>query len=214
MGPTRISFRRLASLVAPLFLASVALAQNRSQESFYMKVSTSHGVIAGESKDTAHAGWIELRSVRYEVMSGQGIESGKSESNSAPAEASKSPRDAATGQATGKRQYQPVKTANETQMNSAKVATESSTSASSSATSQGSFGKRAREIVVTKITDKSSPELLRAETSGEHLPQVVIEICRGGVCQERLLLKDVVVSAYRTAPTETVTFLAAQIERQ
>jgi type VI protein secretion system component Hcp len=201
MGQIRVTFGPTASLVATLFLIGVALAQSHNQESFYMQVSTLHGVIAGESKDAEHSGWIELRSVRYEVGSAQdkGTESGMSESHSSSAKAAKSPRDAASGQASGKRQWGPV----------------------SSASSQRSAGRRTSEIVVTKITDKASPQLLKAETSGEHLPQVVLEICRGGVCSERLLLRDVSISSYKTAPhaadvvpTETVTLEAARIEEE
>ncbi len=191
MRQKSLSALLLASLFAIPFLTGTARAQSQNQAAFYMKVSASNGVIAGESTDAAHPGWILLRSVHSESSAG-----------GEQTALAKAPRDVATGQASGKRQHETIKVSNP--QNGAAVG-----------------GNRGSKIVVTKITDKSSPLLAEAAASGEHLPQVVIEAYNGGVRKEHLVLKDVMVSSYKTTrsaadvvPTETITFQAAQIKRQ
>jgi type VI protein secretion system component Hcp len=162
------SFRLSVILTAIVLSTATALAQSRNQESLYMLVSTSHGVIAGDSKDPAHPEWITLENFQYRSIS--------------------TPEPGKTG---------------------------------SAAAARAGMSHHKTEIVVTKAIDKSSASLHRAEASGEHFPQAVIEICKGGVCKQRVRLKDVWVSSCQTAehgnfgiPTETVTFEALRIERE
>ena len=198
------SARRMQTLVVVLLLTAALHAQSQeihkqvsSQDEIYMQVSGPHGMIAGESRDSAHPNWIVLRSVR----SAQSFATSQPATTElATAQAVKSPRDAASGQATGKRQQEPAKP---------------------STASGGSSGKENRhdeEFIVTKTTDKSSPQLMKAAASREHFKEVVIDFCQGGVSKRRLVLKEAIVSSFNNAPhgdqAETVTFQGAQLVEQ
>ncbi len=200
------SARLMQTLAAALLLTAAAHTQDQeihmqvsSQDEIYMQVSGAHGMIAGESKDSAHPGWIVLRSVR----SAQSFATNqRATTELATAQAVKSPRDAASGQATGKRQQEPVKPS------------------SASGGSSGIENRHSEEFIVTKTTDKSSPQLMKAATSGEHLKEVVIDFCKGGVSKRRLVLKDAIISSFNNAPhgdrvpAETMTFQGAQLVEQ
>ena len=114
-----------------LFLTASSI---HAQEAGYLKITTAKGVIEGKSADPAHANWIPLTgaqiadldlegalarefsaaSVSEVVVTRRGEKpappttpaSGKS---TAPDNSVKSPRDVATGQASGKRQYSPIR---------------------------------------------------------------------------------------------------------
>ena len=193
----KIRSARLMQILGAALLLAAAL---NAQDNIYMQVSGAHGMIAGESKDSAHPGWIVLRSVR----SAQSFATNqRATTELATAQAVKSPRDAASGQAAGKRQQEPSKPS------------------SASGGSSGKENRHSEEFVVTKTTDKSSPQLMKAAASGEHLKEVVIDFCKGGVSKRRLVLKDAIISSFNSAPphgdlapAETMTFQGAQLVEQ
>jgi type VI secretion system secreted protein Hcp len=61
------------------------------------------------------------------------------------------------------------------------------------------------EIVVTKLVDRSSPLLFKRAVTGEHIKKATLFVRKAGGSQQeymKLTLSDVLVSSYKTAPSE------------
>lgn len=86
----------------------------------------------------------------------------------------------------------------------------------------GSSRASFHDLVITKATDKSSPKLMTACASGQHLKQVLLEVCRAGKGKQPFLqhtLTEVLVTSLRlngdqgeARPLEEVRFTYAKIE--
>lgn len=152
-------------LCAAFFLLNTgAFCQNASSDMFIKIKASKQGDIAGAVTEKGREGAIKVISFQNENLS---------------------PRDAASGQATGKRQHKP--------------------------------------ITITKVYDKSSPQLLTAFNTQENLPEVSLKVfgsgktCPNGLCYT-IELKDVVISGLTTTTsdkgekTETISFSFQKIE--
>jgi len=204
----------IASALAALAVLSFSMAANaqsdsmakpevRSQTTAYMRIVSSHGEIMGESKDPAHTGWIECREASMPSVSEI------TASNQEMASPNGAPRDAATGQASGKRMHEPV--------SASKSTIGSGTSgAGSGKASMGTF-------TVKKEVDKSSPILFKLASSGELIREVDIETFRseagrmspaGGYKMTDVMVKSVenMSSVAGERPMESITFTYQKIE--
>jgi type VI secretion system secreted protein Hcp len=86
----------------------------------------------------------------------------------------------------------------------------------------GSSRASFHDLAITKATDKASPKLMLACASGQHLKQVVLEVCRTGKGKQPFLqytLTDALVTSLRLSgdqgkarPLEDVGFTYAKIE--
>lgn len=122
--------------------SSVAQGAATAQPTGYMKITAASGAIAGDSKESAHQGWIELRSFQHDMT----------QLATAPAGAT------LDGKGT---------------------------------------------LTMTKAIDKSSALLQKACASGEHLPEVVVDVYRGGKALQRLTLSDVQISSFHALPGDS-----------
>jgi len=77
------------------------------------------------------------------------------------------------------------------------------------------------DLVITKVMDKSTPEIKFACATGKHIPTVQIEICRASEKKEKyyeIKMTDVLISNVSSAhstgsiPMETVSFNPGSIE--
>ena len=86
----------------------------------------------------------------------------------------------------------------------------------------GGTGKaQFQDFHFTKTLDKSSPKLMQAVATGEHLKTVDLRASKGGTNEYYVIhLEDVLVSSYSTSgssgdmPTESISFTYAKIEMQ
>ncbi len=93
----------------------------RAQSAGYMRVVTAQGPIAGASKEAAHLNWIPLTGAQISDVNGDGVPDLASATPAAPATTAtkgrtpgaatnppQTPRDQASGMATGKRMHKPL----------------------------------------------------------------------------------------------------------
>jgi type VI secretion system secreted protein Hcp len=89
----------------------------------------------------------------------------------------------------------------------------------------GGAGKSAHEdFVIAKALDKASPKLVLACCNGEHIPEVVLELCHTGGERQKFMeyeMKDVVVASVRpcgntngeeSRPVEEIAFRYGKIK--
>jgi type VI secretion system secreted protein Hcp len=87
----------------------------------------------------------------------------------------------------------------------------------SQSTGGGRTSERAdfQDLSVTKEMDKATPELFIKCAKGEHIPKVILELCRAGGDKEKYMeytLNDVIISSVGVGggggglPSETITF--------
>ncbi|HEV2490931.1 MAG TPA: type VI secretion system tube protein Hcp [Candidatus Acidoferrales bacterium] len=196
-------------VAAGLFTCGTANAQ--TQTTAYVRIVTSHGPVAGEATDPGHQGWIACREASMPSVSEI------TATNQAVAASSPTPRDAASGQATGKRMHEPVTISKE-----AVAAQPGGSAPRDAATGQASGKRRWEPIKIMKEVDKASPILFRLASSGEMLPEVDIALYHdeGGkmVPAATYKLTDVVVSSVQKMssggdrPMESVSFTYQKIE--
>ena len=72
----------------------------------------------------------------------------------------------------------------------------------------GQTGGRADfgDFQIVKLLDKASPKLALACASGEHIPEVIVELCKAGGDKQKyyeVKLADVVISSYQYGGTKT-----------
>jgi type VI protein secretion system component Hcp len=209
----------ITSALAALAVFSFPTVSNaQSQTTAYVRIVTSHGPVAGEATDPAHQGWIACREASTPSVSEI------TATNQAMAASSTAPRDAASGQASGKRMHgpgAPVKEAGAAQ--SSAVATQPGGSAPRDVATGQATGKRRWEPVkIMKEVDKASPILFQLASSGELLPEVDIALYHneGGkmVPAATYKLTEVMVSSVQKMssggdrPMESVTFTYRKIE--
>ena len=81
-----------------------------------------------------------------------------------------------------------------------------------------------QDFIITKSLDKSSPKLVLACCNGEHIPEVVLELCQAGGEKQKFMeyeMKDVIVAAVSPSgaasgqegrPTEEIAFRYGKIK--
>lgn len=182
----------LAVLCGGLVAGTAAVAAS----DYYIKL----GGVQGESTERAQAGssmevqsWSWGASNPSAARAGAGGGAGKaSMSDLSATESVKSPRDAASGQATGKRQHKPVA------MDSGGTTGTTAVSADATvATVAPAGGVRSASVVMVGPANATSQQLDRACASGKHFDKV--ELVHRGQATE---MHDVVVSSCAVAGNE------------
>ena len=206
---------RNLGIAGALFAAACVLfcgtANAQAQTTAYVQIVTSHGPIAGAAKDPGHEGWIPCREASVPSVSEI------TATNQAMTASSPAPRDAASGQATGKRMHEPVTLSKEA------VAAQPGGSAPRDVATGHATGKRQWEpVTIMKETDASSPKLFQLAASGEKIPEVDIALyhSEGGkmVPAATYKLTDAIISSVQKMssggdrPMESVTFTFQKIE--
>jgi type VI protein secretion system component Hcp len=210
-------FGLAAATVAAFLLCAGA---TRAQNAGYLHVVTPQGAIDGASKDPAHMNWISISSVVAGDLNGDAMADREA---SAPSVSEiQSPRDLATGQASGRKSGSII-----VRDSSSSAVRESPTKASTgktmvrespTLTSGMATGKRMHKpLTITKELDKASPLLAQACASGQHLKEVDVALASkpGGFYK----LTDVLISSDQKSassggdrPMETISFTYQKIE--
>jgi type VI secretion system (T6SS) effector Hcp len=120
------------ALLAGACVLFCGAANAQAQTTAYVQIVTSHGAIAGAAKDPGHEGWIPCREASTPSVS-EITATNAAMAASAPAKkeampaargtavAASAPRDMATGQASGKRGWEPVRIMKEVDASSPKL---------------------------------------------------------------------------------------------
>ncbi len=176
---------------APVFLTSTWAAVDS-----FIRITGPNGVIDGGSKDPAHMNWVAVSSVlggdlNGEAMADQGAaDKSKSASDSWSAPTSKQ---AIGSQSSG--------------AGAGKV-----TAPRDMATGMATGKRMHKPFTITKEVDKASPLLMKACASGQHFPQVDVQLGSG----EKYTLTDVMVASDQKSsggrPMETISFTYQKIE--
>lgn len=165
--------------VSALLAASPVLAAS----DYYLKL----GGVKGESTERAAASSIEVSSFSWglsqgsSARAGSGAGAGKASMSDLSATAVVSPRDPASGQATGKRTHKPV------------AAPTTDGQASSSGADVADSSVKSVKVVIPGASSASTQALDRACATGEHIKSA--ELGGKGGRGERYQMTDVVVSS-------------------
>jgi hypothetical protein len=215
LGAIRISAAAALVIAGSGLFARAAMAQGAG----YLRIVTAQGAMDGASKDPAHLNWIAISSVVAADLNGDAMadreSSAPSVSEVTTSHAVVSPRDSASGLATGK---------TATTRGGAGVGRGISSPTGGSAdravvsprdaSSGMASGKRMHKpFVITKELDKTSPILSQACASGQHFKEVDVDLASGG----HYKLADVMVSSIQKSgggdrPMESVSFTYQKIE--
>ena len=177
---------------APVFLTSTWAAVDS-----FIRITGPNGVIDGGSKDPAHMNWVAVSSVlggdlNGEAMADQGV-----------ADKSKSGTDSWSA---------PTKAAMGSQSSGAGAGKVTAAAPRDAASGMATGKRMHKPFTITKEVDKASPLLMKACASGQHFPQVDVQLGSG----EKYTLTDVMVASDQKSsgekPMETISFTYQKIE--
>lgn len=178
---------------APLFLARTAWAAIDT----FIRITGPNGVIDGGSKDPAHVNWVAVSSVLGGDLNGEAM------ADQEAADKSKSGTDSWSA---------PTKSAIGSQSSGAGSGKVSAAVPRDAATGMATGKRMHKPFTITKEVDKASPLLMKACASGQHFPQVDVQLASG----EKYTLTDVMVASDQKSsgdrPMETISFTYQTIE--
>ena len=173
----------------------VFLRPARAAVDTFIRITGPNGVIDGGSKDPAHMNWVAVSSVLGGDLNGEAM------ADQAAADKSKSASDSWSA---------PTKEAIGSQSSGAGAG--KVTAPRDMATGMASGKRMHKPFTITKEVDKASPLLMKACASGQHFPQVDVQLGSG----EKYTLTDVMVASDQKSggekPMETISFTYQKIE--
>ena len=176
----------------------VFLRPARAAVDTFIRITGPNGMIDGGSKDPAHMNWITVSSVLGGDLNGEAT------ADQAAADKSKSASDSWSA---------PTKQAIGSQSSGAGAGKVTAAAPRDMATGMASGKRMHKPFTITKEVDKASPLLMKACASGQHFPQVDVQLGSG----EKYTLTDVMVASDQKSsgsdrPMETISFTYQKIE--
>jgi type VI protein secretion system component Hcp len=194
---------------APLFLARTAQAAVDS----FIRITGPDGAIDGGSKDPAHMNWITVSSVVAGDLNGDAAADREASAPSVSEVTAKPTAVAGSKSASDSWSSPTAKSAIGSQSSGAGAGKVTTAAPRDMATGMASGKRMHKPFTITKEIDRASPLLMKACASGQHFPQVDVQLASG----EKYTLTDVMVASDQKSsggekPTETISFTYQKIE--